>query len=137
MIDRIKGFFGIQPKPTKTKQMRQTLGLTINASTAVYPSYQVIESVQQYTQIDDIYAVISYLADTAARVNIEGYQIVDDPMMKSYKKHGQQTIKGKYFKTKALRDLEEDDKFVKFLNNISYADRIKYYTILYITANLS
>ena len=136
--DRVKNFFGAKPKPKpmEGKAMRQTLGLTINASNAVYPSYQVIESVQQYTQIDDVYAVISYLADTAARIEIEGYEVIDEPMMKNYKKHGQQSIKGKYFRTKAIQDLGEDDKFVKFLDNISYADRIKYYTILYITGEL-
>jgi HK97 family phage portal protein len=133
--DRIKNLF-TRNKPVQQKAQRQTLGLTINASNAVYPSYQVIQSIYQYTQIDDIYSIISYLSDTAARVPMYGYEIIDEPAMKQYKKFGQESIKGKHYQKKAMQDLPEDDKFVKFLNNISYADRIKYFTILYISGEL-
>lgn len=138
MIDRILGV----PKRVKELQLqvkalqRTSMGITINASNAIFPSWQTIEAINQYTTIDDIYSVISYLAETAARIPFYGYEVVDDDAMKSYKKYDMKSIQKKYYKTKALQDLQSDDIFSKMLNGISYEDRIKYYTILYITGEL-
>lgn len=138
MIDKL---FGV-PKRVKELQQqvkalqRTSMGITINASNAIFPSWQTIEAINQYTTIDDIYSVISYLAETAARIPFYGYEVVDDDAMKSYKKYDMKSIQKKYYKTKALQDLESDDIFSKMLNGISYEDRIKYYTILYITGEL-
>lgn len=138
MIDKL---FGV-PKRVKELQQqvkalqRTSMGITINASNAIFPSWQTIEAINQYTTIDDIYSVISYLAETAARIPFYGYKVVDDDAMKSYKKYDMKSIQKKYYKTKALQDLDSDDMFSKMLNGISYEDRIKYYTILYITGEL-
>lgn len=138
MIDKL---FGV-PKRVKELQQqvkalqRTSMGITINASNAIFPSWQTIEAINQYTTIDDIYSVISYLAETAARIPFYGYEVVDDDAMKSYKKYDMKSIQKKYYKTKALQDLESDDIFSKMLDGISYEDRIKYYTILYITGEL-
>jgi HK97 family phage portal protein len=112
------------------------MGMTINASNAIFPSWQTIEAINQYTTIDDIYSVISYLAETAARIPFYGYEVVNDDAMKSYKKYDITSLQKKYYKTKALHDLEQDDIFMKMLDGISYEDKIKYYTILYITGEL-
>jgi len=130
-IDKILG-----KKEVKTKAVSNMMGMTINASNAIFPSWQTIEAINQYTTIDDIYSVISYLAETAARIPFYGYEIVDDVAMKGYKRHDFKSIQKKYYKTKALQDLEQDDIFMKMLDGISYEDKIKYYTILYITGEL-
>ena len=138
MIDRL---FGV-PKIVKDLQKQvkalqnTSMGMTINASNAIFPSWQTIEAINQYTTIDDIYSVISYLAETAARIPFYGYEVVNDDAMKSYKKYDITSIQKKYYKTKALQDLEQDDIFMKMLDGISYEDKIKYYTILYITGEL-
>jgi len=130
-IDKLFG-----KKETKTKAVNNMMGMTINASNAIFPSWQTIEAINQYTTIDDIYSVISYLAETAARIPFYGYEVVDDVAMKGYKRHDFKSIQKKYYKTKALQDLEQDDIFMKMLNGISYEDKIMYYTILYITGEL-
>jgi len=130
-IDKLFG-----KKETKTKAVNNMMGMTINASNAIFPSWQTIEAINQYTTIDDIYSVISYLAETAARIPFYGYEVVDDVAMKGYKRHDFKSIQKKYYKTKALQDLQQDDIFMKMLNGISYEDKIMYYTILYITGEL-
>lgn len=138
MIDRL---FGV-PKIVKDLQQQvkalqnTSMGMTINASNAIFPSWQTIEAINQYTTIDDIYSVISYLADTAARIPFYGYEVINDDAMKSYKKYDMTSLQKKYYKTKALQDLPQDDIFMKMLEGISYEDKIKYYTILYITGEL-
>lgn len=138
MIDRL---FGV-PKIVKDLQQQvkalqnTSMGMTINASNAIFPSWQTIEAINQYTTIDDIYSVISYLAETAARIPFYGYEVINDDAMKSYKKYDMTSLQKKYYKTKALQDLPQDDIFMKMLEDISYEDKIKYYTILYITGEL-
>lgn len=122
---------------TQVKQLQQRSSqVLINASTSIFPNWQILESIDAYTSVDDVYSVISYLADTAARIPMYGYQIVDDEKMKSFRRFGQNTIQGRYFQTKALVDLPETDKFDQFIESMSYEDRVKYYSILYITGEL-
>lgn len=138
IIDRI---FGV-PKIVKDLQtqvkalQRTSFGMTFSGSTSIFPSYQVIENIYTYATVDDIYSIITLLAETAARIPMYGYQIVNEPAMKNYKKMGQQSIQGKYYRRKAMMDLPDEDKFVEFLNSISYEDKIKYYTILYVTGEI-
>jgi HK97 family phage portal protein len=138
MIDKL---FGV-PKVVKDLQIqvkelqRMNMGMTINANTSIFPSWQVFQDIENYTTIDDVYSIISLLAETAARIPMYGYQIVSEPAMKSYKKLGQQSIQGKYYRSKAMQDLPDSDKFVNFLDSISYEDKVKYYTILYVTGEL-
>jgi HK97 family phage portal protein len=138
IMDRLFGSTKtIKKLETQVKALQRSyLGMQINASTAIYPSWQVIESIDQYCTIDDIYSVISYLAETAARIPMYGYEVVNDDMLKRYKKHGQQTIQGKHYQLKAMQDLPNNDPFVEFMGGITYEDRIKYFTILYITGEL-
>ena len=138
IIDRIFGTSKIvSDLQTQIKQLQRTsFGMTINASTSIYPSWQVLEAVDTYLTVDDVYSVISLLAETAARIPMYAYQIVSEPAMKSYKKHGQLKLQGKYYQRKAMVDLPPADKFVDFIESISYEDRIKYYSILYIAGEL-
>jgi len=138
LLDRL---FGVDKKvqklETQVKALQgQNLGMIINATTSIYPSWQTIENTISYTTIDDVYSVISLLADTAARIPMEGYEIISEPSMKRYKKMGSQSIQGKYYRTKAVQDLPEGDKFVQFLKSISYADKVKYYSLLYMNGEL-
>lgn len=121
----------------QVKQLqRANIGFTLNASTAIYPTWQTIQNIDTYTTVDDVYSIISLLAETAARIPMYGYEVISEPAMKSFKKLGQETIQGKYYRRKAMQDLPENDKFVKFIDSISYEEKIKYYSILYITGEL-
>jgi len=138
MIDRIFG----QSKTVKDLQQQvkalqgTNLGMVINATTSIYPTWQTIQNIDTYVTVDDVYSIISLLSDTAARIPMFGYEIVDEPAMKSYKKMGADSLQGKYYRRKALQDLPRNDKFVEFIDSISYADRIKYYSQLYINGEL-
>ena len=134
-------FFGTTKMITNLqKQVKalqgQNLGMVINATTSIYPTWQTIENINTYTTVDDVYSIISLLADTAARIEMNGYEVISETSMKSFKKHGQQSIQGKYYRSKAMQDLPEQDKFVEFLDSITYEDKIKYYSLLYITGEL-
>ena len=119
----------------KSLQARN-LGMQINASTSIFPTWQVFQDIDTYLTVDDVYSVISLLAETAARIPMYAYQIVSDNAMKSYKKHGQLKLQGKYYQRKAMMDLPDTDRFSLFLESITYEDRIKYYSILYIAGEL-
>ncbi len=138
MIDRLFG----QTKIVKSLQQqvkalqRTNVSTAINVSTSIYPSWQDVENINTYITVDDVYSIVSYLAQTAARIPMYGYEVVDDSMMKSMKKYSKTSLIGKHYQSKAMQDLPEQDKFVEFLNNLSYEDKVMYYTILYITGEL-
>lgn len=138
MIDRLFG----QTKIVKSLQQqvkalqRTNVSTAINVSTSIYPSWQDVENINTYITVDDVYSIVSYLAQTAARIPMYGYEVVDDSMMKSMKKYSKTSLIGKHYQSKAMQDLPEEDKFVEFLNNLSYEERVMYYTILYITGEL-
>lgn len=138
ILDR---FFNTDKKLAKLQQQvkalqGQNLGMIVNASTSIYPTWQVYENVNTYVTYDDVYSVISLLAETAARIPMYGYQVVDDNMMKSYKKFDANSLNAKYYRQKAMIDLPESDKFAQFINSISYEDKIKYYSLLYINGEV-
>jgi len=138
MIDRLFG----QTKIVKDLQQqvkalqRTNVSTAFNVSTSIYPSWQDVENINTYVTVDDVYSIISYLAQTAARIPMYGYEIVDDSAMKSMKKYSKTSLLGKHYQTKAMQDLPEQDRFVEFLNNMSYEDKVMYYTILYVTGEL-
>ena len=138
MIDRLFG----QTKVVKNLQdkvkalQRTNLSNVISVSTSIYPSWQTIENIETYITVDDVYSIVSYLAQTAARIPMYGYEVVDDSMMKSMKKYSKTSLLGKHYQSKAMQDLPEQDKFVEFLNGMSYEDKVMYYTILYISGEL-
>jgi len=138
MIDRLFG----QTKTIKNLQQQvkslQQAGLSnvISASTSIYPSWATIENIQTYITVDDVYSIVSYLAQTAARIPMYGYEIVDDSAMKSMKKYSKTSLLGKHYQTKAMQDLPDQDIFSLFLNDISYEDLMTYYTMLYISGEL-
>ena len=138
MIDRlIGGTKVVKDLRHQVKALQMTnLSNVISVSTSIFPSYQNLENIEAYLTVDDIYSVISYLAQTAARIPMYGYEIVDDKSMKMMKKYDRESIQSKYYRTKAMQDLPDTDKFVQFLNELSYEDKVKYYSILYITGEL-
>lgn len=138
MIDRLFG----QTKTIKNLQQqvkalqRTNLSNVISVSTSIYPSWQNIENIETYITVDDVYSIVSYLAQTAARIPMYGYEIVDDLAMKSMKKYSKTSLLGKHYQTKAMQDLPEQDKFNEFIRSLSYEDLVMYYTILYISGEL-
>lgn len=138
MIDRLIGGTKIvKDLRHQVKALQMTnLSNVISVSTSIYPSYQNLENIEAYLTVDDIYSVISYLAQTAARIPMYGYEIVDDKAMNNMMKYHKDSIQSKYYQTKALQDLPDSDKFVQFLNEMTYEEKVKYYSILYITGEL-
>lgn len=121
----------------QVKALQSTnLGMIVNANTSIYPTWQVYENVNTYTTVDDVYSIISLLAETAARIPLYSYEVVDDDAMKSYKKHDYNTIHNKYYRQKAFINLPNTDKFAQFVDDISYEDKIKYFSLLYINGEL-
>jgi len=138
MIDRLFGQTKIVKNlQDKVKALQRTnLSNVISVSTSIYPSWQDIENIETYITVDDVYSIVSYLAQTAARIPMYGYEVVDDSMMKSMKKYSKTSLLGKHYQSKAMQDLPEQDKFVEFLNSMSYEEKVMYYTILYISGEL-
>jgi len=138
MIDRLFG----QTKTVKNLQQqvkalqRTNLSTAVNVSTSIYPSWLDVENINTYVTVDDVYSIVSYLAQTAARIPMYGYEIVDDSALKSMKKYSKTSLLGKHYQTKAMQDLPQQDRFVEFLNSMSYEDKVMYYTILYVTGEL-
>jgi HK97 family phage portal protein len=138
MIDRLFG----QTKTVKNLQQqvkalqRTNLSTAVNISTSIYPSWLDVENVNTYVTVDDVYSIISYLAQTAARIPMYGYEIVDDSAMKSMKKYSKTSLLGKHYQTKAMIDLPEQDRFNEFIKSLSYEDLVSFYTILYVTGEL-
>ena len=116
MIDRLFG----QTKVVKNLQQqvkalqRTNLSNVISVSTSIYPSWQTVENIETYITVDDVYSIVSYLAQTAARIPMYGYEIVDDIALKSMKKYSKTSLLGKHYQTKAMQDLPEQDKFAEF-----------------------
>jgi len=48
-IDKLFG-----KKEIKTKAVNNMMGITINASNAIFPSWQTVEAINQYTTIDEL-----------------------------------------------------------------------------------
>ena len=138
MIDRLFGQTKvINNLQQQVKALQRTnLSNVISVSTSIYPSWQTVENIETYITVDDVYSIVSYLAQTAARIPMYGYEIVDDSAMKSMKKYSKTSLLGKHYQTKAMQDLPEQDKFNEFIRSLSYEDLVMYYTILYISGEL-
>lgn len=138
MIDRLFG----QTKAVKNLQQqvkalqRTNLSNVINVSTSIYPSWQDVENINTYVTVDDVYSIVSYLAQTAARIPMYGYEIVDDSSYKSMRNYSKTSLIGKYYQNKSMQDLPDQDKFNEFIRSLSYEDLVMYYTILYISGEL-
>jgi len=138
MIDRLFGKTKtVENLQKQVKALQRTnLSNVISVSTSIYPSWQNIENIETYITVDDVYSIVSYLAQTAARVPMYGYEVVDDVAMKSMKKYSKTSLLGKHYQSKAMQDLPEQDNFNEFLRNLTYEDLVMYYTILYISGEL-
>lgn len=107
------------------KQSKKSINLvpqsyTYNMNTAIFPSYTIFKDYDAYSSIDEVYSVISFLAETAARIDFFGYEVKNDQAMKSYVRKSQNSILGKFYRTKALVDVPESDQLAVFLKSLSY-----------------
>lgn len=105
---------------------------SINMSTTIYPAYSIFRDYDAYSGIDEVYSVISFLAETAASIPFYGYEIKSDTAMKGYVKKSSTSIEGKLFRTKAMEDLPEQDKLSEFLKTLSYEQKVLIYTHLFL-----
>ncbi|CAB4162185.1 COG4695 Phage-related protein [uncultured Caudovirales phage] len=138
MIDRLFGQTKvINNIQQQVKALQRTnLSNVISVSTSIYPSWQTIENIETYITVDDVYSIVSYLAQTAARIPMYGYEIVDDSSYKSMRNYSKTSLIGKYYQSKSMQDLPDEDVFSEFLRGMSYEDLVMYYTILYISGEL-
>ena len=138
MIDRLFGQTKvINNLQQQVKALQRTnLSNVISVSTSIYPSWQTIENIETYITVDDVYSIVSYLAQTAARIPMYGYEIVDDSSYKSMRNYSKTSLIGKYYQSKSMQDLPDEDVFSEFLRGMSYEDLVMYYTILYISGEL-
>ena len=138
MIDRLFGKTKtVENLQQQVKALQRTnISNVISVSTSIYPSWQNIENIETYITVDDVYSIVSYLAQTAARIPMYGYEVVDDSAMKSMKKYSKTSLLGRHYQSKAMQDLPEQDNFNEFLRSLTYEDLVMYYTILYISGEL-
>jgi HK97 family phage portal protein len=129
----IKRLFGSKPQ---TKAAPTFTTFSINGNTAIYPSYSIFKDYDAYSQIDEIYSVISFLAETSAGINFWGYNIVSDTAMKSYSKKGYNDFTGRIERQKALQDVKDTDKLAIFLKSVTYEQKVLWYTHLMICGEI-
>lgn len=123
------------------KQSKKSINLvpqsyTYNMNTAIFPSYTIFKDYDAYSSIDEVYSVISFLAETAARIDFFGYEVKNDQAMKSYVRKSQNSILGKFYRTKALADVPESDQLAVFLKSLSYEQKVLWYTMLYVCGEI-
>lgn len=99
-------------------------------STQVFPTWQSYREMEAYETMDDIYSVVSYLATTAALIPFYGYEVKDEKAYKAYRSKDLNTIQSRYFATKALDDLPDNDKLSLWLEQLSFEEKEKLYTYL-------
>lgn len=126
----IDWLFGKRTKALQS-QITQNAISSITASQFIYPNYLTQSDTDRYATIDEVFAIITYLAETAATVPLYGYQVTNDDSFKQYKRKDALTIQSKYFRTKALEDLPETDIISRILKQFSYEKLVQFYTVLY------
>lgn len=108
----------------------------LNSSLHIYPTYGSEKSAERYTTTDDIYAVVSRLARTAALIPLYAYQVKDDKAAKQLSRLSQphtMPLQTKAMMIKALEDLPENDPLEKILDNPnSHMSRFEFFEALHI-----
>jgi phage portal protein BeeE len=99
-------------------------GVTIGNYRAIYPDWQIFKEAEAYQKFDDIYSVVSFLAETAATIPLYAYSVKNDSALKHYQQKGATTLQGRYYQTKALVDLPETDLLARFLSSFTYEQRL-------------
>lgn len=126
----IDWLFGKRTKALQS-QIQQNIVSGITASQFIYPNYLTQSDTDRYATIDEIFAVITYLAETAATVPLYGYSITNESNFKQYKKKDLTTIQAKWFRVKALEDLPENDIINRIIKQFTYEKLVQFYTVLY------
>lgn len=106
---------------------------------ASYSTWDSRREVDSYVEIDDVYSIISLLAETAARIPFYGYTIKNEEAMKAYLKEARGTLQKKHFFVKSMEDLPENDPVSMLLQNpngSAYEYNCLYYTLLYINGEV-
>lgn len=103
-------------------------------SIQVSPTWDVINEIDAYKTIDDIYTVVTYLSEAAASVPFYAYKIVKDDAFKSYLKSG--GVHKSYYRVKALEDLPEKNPTAQMLAAFTYSDKVAMYMSLFLNGEL-
>jgi len=98
-------------------QNQQLVSSYVNYNTAIYPKWGIFKELEAYKVYDDVYSVVTLLAQTAAMIDIIPYKVVDEKALKKMQRNT--GIQRKYFQLKALEDLPETDLIYQSIENPS------------------
>ena len=129
IIDRILGKDKIAALENQVKALQRN-NIPITAAQFIYPTWLTQSDTERYATIDEVYSIITYMAETAATIPMYGYDVVDDENFKNYKRKDPKTIQAKYFRLKSLEDLPETDIVSRILAQFSYEKKVQMYTVL-------
>jgi len=98
-------------------QNQQLVSSYINYNTAIYPKWGIFKDLEAYRVYDDVYSIVTLLAQTAAMVNVIPYKVVNDAALKQMTRTS--GLQRKYFQLKALEDLPDTDMVFQSMDNPS------------------
>lgn len=91
-----------------------------SVATVIYPTWTQAAEIRKYLNNDDLYSIVSKRANNAATIPYYGYKVKDENALKQYKKKAWNAIEKNIWGKKAMEDLDDNDPFVKFLDNPFY-----------------
>lgn len=90
----------------------------------VYSPVNNIRNVEEYCSSEDVYAIVSRIAKTAAMIPLKVYKVIDDKALKVYenaisqKNYSTRTLlKNQFLKIKALEEVPSDNPLQSLLDN--------------------
>lgn len=105
----INKLLGIDNLHAEIKALRQSALTTqiTTLNTRVYPDWKSFKILEAYRLQDDLYSVVKYLSETAASIPVYGYNYTGE-------------------------DLPDTSPFVKFLQSLTYKNRLILFNFLYL-----
>lgn len=128
------GFFTSKREKLLEAQLKalqsQNILSSVASATNIFPNWQSSKETELYRTVDDLYSIVTFLAETAAIIPFFGYKVVKDEAMKRYK--SATGIHKRYYATKALVDLPENNTTVDFLAKLTYETKVQIYLNLFL-----
>lgn len=97
---------------------------SIGSGFPVYSQVNTQRNVNEYCTSEDVYAIVSRIAKTAAMVPLKVYKVIDDKALKTYEAaisnknfSTRALLKNQFLKIKALEEVKEDNELQRLLDN--------------------
>lgn len=120
-------FFGvekIQKKALRPAGYIPAIYATLGNGLPVYSQVNTQRNVNEYATSEDVYAIVSRIAKTAAMVPLKVYKIIDDKAFKTYEVamsnknySAKNLLKNQFLKVKALEEVTGDNPLQFLLDN--------------------